>query len=756
MPSEAKNAFDFAVSIWESIIASPVTIHMHANWRTMDDNVLGSCGPTNYFTDFEGIPNEGLYYPVAVVEKITKKEITDINNPDIIATFNKNVKWYFKTDENTPDSMYNFVSVVLHEIAHGLGFTGFFDVNQNVGTYGFNDVGDAAAFDQMVEKSTGELLIDQEVYANPSEELKKALESNLLYLESPVTRFNNNGSRARLYAPSSWDDGSSVYHLNDLTYRNENSLMTHAFSRGETIHDPGPITEGIMADLGWKYVFINFEELKDREEISTLIFNVDIESDLLLDTASIQLIYSTDEFENHSDTLQLIYNTEIQSFSAELNPEIDTKNITYFISATDEKNRIFTEPSNAPENLFSLNFGPDNEKPIIVHSPIEYYFLLEDAPIITATITDNLGVDSVFLEYSINGIQQDPVSFTKDTTNMYRTNFNFTDINLKDGDEISYEIVAVDASTNANITRLNYIFRIDDLLKPIGGYTNDFDNDERHFILSDFDIYTENGFENGALHSPHPYPSPEIDDSVFNFITILKYPIILQSGAKMTFDEVVLIEPGNLGTVFGDENFWDFAIVEGSKNNGESWLPIADGYDSRAKLIWEVNYNKTINPPNDQVSETIGSPEWFIAREIDMLENGNFSAGDTILIRFRLFSDPYAYGWGWAIDNLRIQSPVSAQLPILSQGNISVYPNPFSDFLTIKIHPSSLIKNLQIDVFNAQGQKVKTLAKYNIENSAEAEFNFAGIEPGIYLVRIKENEKHIYSKKLIKSGNYSH
>jgi hypothetical protein len=79
-------------------------------------------------------------------------------------------------------------------------------------------------------------------------------------------------------------------------------------------------------------------------------------------------------------------------------------------------------------------------------------------------------------------------------------------------------------------------------------------------------VFTEDGFENGALHSPHPYPSPDMDDTEFNFETILKYPVILNENATMSFDEIVLVEPGTNGTVYGDFEFWDFVIVEGSKN----------------------------------------------------------------------------------------------------------------------------------------------------------------------------------------------
>jgi hypothetical protein len=31
-----------------------------------------------------------------------------------------------------------------------------------------------------------------------------------------------------------------------------NELMVYAFSSGESVHDPGPVTKGLLKDLGWK------------------------------------------------------------------------------------------------------------------------------------------------------------------------------------------------------------------------------------------------------------------------------------------------------------------------------------------------------------------------------------------------------------------------------------------------------------------------------------------------------------------------
>jgi hypothetical protein len=370
-------------------------------------------------------------------------------------------------------------------------------------------------------------------------------------------------------------------------------------------------------------------------------------------------------------------------------------------------NRIFSLPTEAPAEIYSVTIGPDNQLPEIIHTPVPYFIANGQNIRISTRADDNLGVDSVYVEFSINNLQQHPFSLKLDSANIYSGIFNIDTKLLNDGDKITYQITAIDSSKAKNKTISPagdfYSFKVEKIFNPIGGYLNDFNNLSADFIISDFDIYTETGFKNGSLHSPHPYPSPDKKYTNFNFTTLLKYPIILKENGTMSFDEIVLVEPGEVLTKFGDEDFWDYVIVEGSKDLGKTWLPITDGYDSGAKPIWKSNYNKEID--NNQVSKAVGIPEWYINREIKLLENGNFKAKDTILIQFRLFSDPYAHGWGWTIDNLRIQTPVSAPAAILSPGNILVYPNPFNNILNITVQAKNNIEELTIEIIDIYGQK---------------------------------------------------
>uniref|UniRef100_UPI0032174506 T9SS type A sorting domain-containing protein n=1 Tax=uncultured Draconibacterium sp. TaxID=1573823 RepID=UPI0032174506 len=754
---EAKSAFAYAVSIWESLIESDMPIRMKAVWNGgLDENVLGNCGPESYYTDFKDIPVEGRYYPVAIAEKISKQELNGESRYDMVANFNKNFEWYLGTDMECPDTKYDFVSVVLHEIAHGLGFTGFFYVEDNLGVYAYSQYGDATSFDELVlNVGTGKKLLDTSFYENVSLKLKNALESNSLVAKSPVAWKANNESYPLLYAPDEYDGGSSVYHLNDRTYPygNENSLMTHAVGRAEAIHNPGPVTMGIMADIGWRNIFIRFDPPKDMEELNPVQFDVSFESDYEIDTNSVFVIYSTDGFSEHIDSLKLVASGEDGLYQAFVTPQSGTDSISYFIAAADVMGGIKTSPTSAPDKYYSVKFGPDSENPVIVHTPVSYFLLTGEPMSVTVQADDNVGIDTVYVGYSVNNVEQTPFGLMKGDGNNYSGIFTADIEALNDGDTIEYTIFARDLSDAKNTARLpaaneRFSFAVEAIFEPVSSYSNDFNEVNADFVLSDFDIYTGFGFRNGALHSTHPYPSPGVDNEVINLTTILKYPVILKADGTVRFDEVVLVEPGEPLAEYGDDDFWDYVIVEGSKDYGRSWKEIINGYDSGADAIWKDAYDEgTIG----QNSKARGSSDMYIEREINLLENGNFAVGDTILIRFRLYSDPYASGWGWAIDNLVIQQPMVAGIKTLARKNLKVYPNPFKTSVKLDMNITEKAADIQIDVYNILGRKVHSVLISNAFGELKKDIDLTHLRNGMFLLKVSENGKTILSKKLIKN-----
>ena len=215
----------------------------------------------------------------------------------------------------------------------------------------------------------------------------------------------------------------------------------------------------------------------------------------------------------------------------------------------------------------------------------------------------------------------------------------------------------------------------------------------------------------------------------------------------MTFDEVVLVEPGEPFSSYGSSDFWDYVIVEASKDYGNSWQDLSNGYDAGSQITWSDEYNEEII---DQVSQAKGTAELFYNREIDLLKNGNFTAGDTVLIRFRLYSDPFANGWGWAIDNLQIQKAVSAGV-ITASNDVKVFPNPFNSSLSISIHSIENNSEIKIEVFDMFGKTVYAKQHENVFGELNETIQLNELRSGMYLIHITENGKTIRSKKLIKN-----
>ncbi len=747
--NEAMQAFQYAVGIWESLIFSPVPIRIKANFTSLAKGTLGSCGPTIYYKNFNSTQKINTYYPVALVEKMLGEEVNGVGQFDIVGNFNKDfTNWYFGTDGKTPPLKYDFVSTVLHELAHGLGFAGNLDSQSGKGGYSYNSEMLPGVFDSFITDRNGNKLVKTSIYPNPSIALHQSLTSGFLEFSTKLV----GNQLPRLYAPASWDGGSSIYHLDETTYAasDTNSMMTPFAASGEAVHTPGPNSLAIMYEMGWKSISIKHKQLKDIEFVSgPIVFNAVIKSDYDLDSTKLYLVYSGNRFLK-SDSVLLKPTDITANFSAKLS-NIQSGSVSYFFSATDVMNRRFVYPSNAPANNLLFKIGIDKLPPVVTHEAIKYMLESETSVKINAEVTDNIGIKSAKIEYFINGGGIQTVLMLNEADDTYTGNLAFPSGTIKDGDKISYRIIATDASSQSNIGRSPEsgfnIFFIQGIKPPVERYVNNFDTETNDFIGSDFNISKVTGFDSPALNSAHPYLSPNTDDTYFNFISILKYPIILKTGGKMSFDEVVLVEPGEPGTVYGDEEFWDYVIVEGSKDGGTNWKPLINGYDSNSYKSWYLLF---INSTSGQNSTAVPTKSLFIKREFELLANGNFQAGDTIQVRFRLFSDPYSHGWGWIIDNLAIQDyKTDANSLAISEGEVNLFPNPASDRLNLQLQTKNSIGKLSLKVFNSSGKQV-FIKQFTVgSNSFQTEIDLSNFTPGLFLFAVEPENGNIVTRKIL-------
>lgn len=142
-------AFQHAAFLWGSSLTSTVEIKVDARMDPLPGDafsaVLGQAGATTVHRDFLNAPVANTWYPQALANSLHGADL-DPGTSDIGATFSSGVDgpilggtdWYYGLDGNSGGDI-DFVSVVLHELGHGLGFQTFANLATGAKAFGRND-----------------------------------------------------------------------------------------------------------------------------------------------------------------------------------------------------------------------------------------------------------------------------------------------------------------------------------------------------------------------------------------------------------------------------------------------------------------------------------------------------------------------------------------------------------------------------------------------------------------------------------------
>lgn len=256
----ARSAFEHALDIWGGLLKTQHSIRVHACWRTdMGSSNLGSASQASNHSNFSGAILKDTNYPAALANAVSGSDLNDADGFDrdrdghdadveIWADFNSATNWYFGTDGQTPKDQHDFVSVVLHELAHGLGMTGDLTVENGMGKWPNEE---PAIYDRFTTDADLVSLLDTSIYPNNSLALAEALQSGLVTFNGSQAKQANGQLPVPLYAPNPYQSGSSYTHLDDYYNDTAHALMTHDIGPGESIHHPGWVTLGLFHDMGW-------------------------------------------------------------------------------------------------------------------------------------------------------------------------------------------------------------------------------------------------------------------------------------------------------------------------------------------------------------------------------------------------------------------------------------------------------------------------------------------------------------------------
>lgn len=270
-------AFQHAADLWGSRLTSSVPIVVRANFGpltpcTAISGVVGSAGPVNvaaFGTAFPNVPINTLVIS-ALANKLAGSDLWTAN-PDISASFNSNigtascltsVSWYLGLDGNPGASQLDFVTVLLHELGHGLGFLTLVDLTTGAPFAGYHDVYELNLRDNTANLAWSAMTDAQrQASAINTNGLVWSGAQTVATATTTVSSGKDASNRPMMYAPSPVQQGSSVSHWSQSTAGGADCPTCTNLTPNDLMKPylTGPlhatlITHKALEDIGWGVV----------------------------------------------------------------------------------------------------------------------------------------------------------------------------------------------------------------------------------------------------------------------------------------------------------------------------------------------------------------------------------------------------------------------------------------------------------------------------------------------------------------------
>ena len=459
-----------------------------------DGTVLGQAGASDYYLDY----SNGSVVPYALANHILDRDLNgsglEIDTQFNSALDNQNgctagLSWYYGFD-SAPDGGTSFLSVVLHEIVHGMGFIGLMGSSAHApfswpdGKEGFSllskNLGRAGLSATLDEMTRGQRIIamtsgDRLTWKGDSANNKTSNYSSGV-----------NQNEIQFYAPSSFDSGSSLSHFDvDLA---PDELMEPIYT--DTFSDIGLSLE-VLIDIGWSPNPDNlpnyppeFTEVPTQSTIEDTSFDVELsatdinDDELTYNVSSVSaglsasvsgatLTVSPDEnFFGEGSVTASVYdgeNTVTTSFSVTVTPvndepaisevadvtfpEGDTASLTISVSDVDNAMNELSVTATTTNTELGMTLS-DKE---ISFTPDENYF---GQGVVTVTVSDGDKQSSLSFNVTITNVNDEPVLLTEPHQTLTEDTpltLTLTAVDL-DGDALTYSILGTRQGVSAAIT----------------------------------------------------------------------------------------------------------------------------------------------------------------------------------------------------------------------------------------------------------------------------------------------------------------
>lgn len=250
-------AFRYAASLWAARIDSSVPVRILASFDALSCGetaaVLGVAGSIQVHRDFSGAPRAGTWYPSSLAAKLARTDL-DAGVDDIQARFNGALdggcafprRWYYGFDASPSAEEFDFVTIVNHEVAHGLGFATYVDLPTGAKLQGRDDAYLLRLLDAATGRRWNEL--------TDAQRKASAVATGQLLWDGPAVTAKSGlfsggigaGGRVRMYAPAALEAGSSVLHWDTTLFPHETLEPTYTEVTHQLL-----ITRDLLTDVGW-------------------------------------------------------------------------------------------------------------------------------------------------------------------------------------------------------------------------------------------------------------------------------------------------------------------------------------------------------------------------------------------------------------------------------------------------------------------------------------------------------------------------
>jgi 5-hydroxyisourate hydrolase-like protein (transthyretin family) len=237
-PANVQEVIEAAVTNWTNVLNTrSAPIQIEVLWYPFGNtSILGSAGFTTAYRG--GSLPADRFVPAPLANVLTGSDLNGADAVEIQVILNASMgtRWFISPGGAPSTSQIDLYSVVLHEMGHGFGFVGSAR-SLNGAPPDFPAV--PLAYDDRVFYGAQPVLS----VAGPA----AALTSNELSFDLGT------GTRHKLYAPATWQQGSSYSHFDEATYSGgaPGALMTPALRNGEVQRTLDSAVTAVLSQIGW-------------------------------------------------------------------------------------------------------------------------------------------------------------------------------------------------------------------------------------------------------------------------------------------------------------------------------------------------------------------------------------------------------------------------------------------------------------------------------------------------------------------------